>query len=213
MVLDLIPEKSTVLDIASGTGQLCLELREKKKCRVVGIDLSHRMIDFARSRNPYNDVEFIHGDATDLSGIDRGSFDYATVLFLLHEIPRETQIDVLTEALRIAHKVIIVDSHVPLPKNAHGLALRLVEAIGGREHYRQFADYLAAGGIGGILADRQVIATVEHRSIFWHGCRQAVVLSRSKTDAFVVEGQAAATRGESRRKGRRRSGADLIPSE
>ncbi|MBU1919800.1 hypothetical protein KKG66_03070, partial [bacterium] len=42
-VVDLIPTGSTVIDIASGTGELCFDLAALKDCRVVGIDLSLRM--------------------------------------------------------------------------------------------------------------------------------------------------------------------------
>ena len=178
VVVDLIPEKSTVLDIASGTGEFCFELRGRKNCRVVGVDLSAQMIDFARKRNRYEDVSFVQRDGTDLAGVEPSTFDYATIMFLLHEVQREKQIQILSEALRIAPRVIIVDSQVPLPRNAHGIALRIVEAIGGRDHYRRFADYLAAGGIGGILTDSRVAATVEYRSVFWHNCREVLMLCR-----------------------------------
>ena len=55
---------------------------------------------------------------------------------------------------------------------------RVVEASGGPSHYRPFADYLAAGGIGGILEDPRVRASVAERWVFWHGCREMVALER-----------------------------------
>jgi len=183
-VVDLVPEGSAVLDVACGTGELCLELAARKNCRVVGVDLSCRMIEYARKRNRYDTVRFAHGDGTDLAGLEPGAFDYATVLFLLHELPRQKQVQVLHQALGIARKVVVVDSQVPLPRNLHGIALRVVEASGGMEHYRPFADYLAGGGIGGILADSGIRASVVQRSVFWHGCREIVVLEgQAKTDA------------------------------
>jgi hypothetical protein len=96
----------------------------------------------------------------------------------LHEVPRENQIAVLNEALRVAQRVVIVDSQAPLPRNPHGIALRIVEASGGLRHYRPFADYLAGGGIGGILADFRVRASVAKRFTFWHDCREIVLLDR-----------------------------------
>ena len=62
---DFIPEGSSVLDIACGTGQLCFELKEIKHCHVTGIDLSLRMLDFARRTNPYQNITFVHEDAMD----------------------------------------------------------------------------------------------------------------------------------------------------
>lgn len=46
---NFIPEKSSVLDIACGTSVLPLE---QKRCRVVGLDLSLRMLEFAQRSNP-----------------------------------------------------------------------------------------------------------------------------------------------------------------
>lgn len=91
-------------------------------------------------------------------------------------MPRQKQVALLKEALRIARKVVLVDSEVPLPRSTYGIALRLVEASGGPEHYRPFADYLEAVGIEGILADPDVEASVVQRCVFWHGCRRMVTL-------------------------------------
>jgi len=180
VVLELINDRSYVLDIASGTGELCFELAAKKHCRVVGIDLSRRMIGFANKRNRYDSVSFVHGDANNLSDFKPCTFDYATILFTMHELNGQKQIAILKQALRVAQSVIVVDSQVPLPKNLHGIALRLVEALGGPDHYRPFAKYLATGGISGILADSGVNASIAQRSIFWHGCREIVVLQGSR---------------------------------
>ena len=57
-ILSLIPEDSVVLDVGCGTGELAFLLREIKGCQVVGVDLSLRMIEFAKGRNPHDDVVF-----------------------------------------------------------------------------------------------------------------------------------------------------------
>jgi len=176
VIVDMVPEESAVLDVACGTGELCFELAERKGCRVLGIDRSPRMIEFAERRNANRNVRFMVGDATDLSGVEPGAFDYATVMFLLHEIPLEDQIQALTEALRMAKRVIAADSKVPLPWNFHGIALRLAEATAGPAHFRAFLNYVAGGGIGTVLADRRLGDAVIERSIFWHDCRELVVL-------------------------------------
>jgi SAM-dependent methyltransferase len=176
VIVDMVPEESTVLDIACGTGELCFELAERKGCRVLGIDHSPRMLEFAEKRNSSKNVRFTLADATDLTSIEPASFDYATVMFLLHEIPPEDRIQALTEASRVAKKVIAVDSRVPLPWNFHGIALRLAEATAGPAHFRAFLNYLAGGGIAGLLADRRLGDAVTKRSVFWHDCREMVVL-------------------------------------
>jgi SAM-dependent methyltransferase len=177
VVIDLVPEGARVLDIACGTGELCSGLRAAKGCRVVGIELSRRMLAFARAHTRFDDIVYRYGDAADLKDVKTGEFDFATILFLMHEISAEHRVMVLEEALRVARQVVVVDSHVPLPRNMHAAALHTVELLGGREHYGSFTDYLAAGGITGVLSGLQDRPTVLHRSTFWHGCRDIVVIS------------------------------------
>lgn len=174
---DLITEDFSVLDIACGTGVFCFMLREQKNCRVVGIDLSLRMLEFARKLNPYQDVTFVHEDATDLRTFGDHSFNYATILMLMHELATPQQVCVLKEALRVATKAIIIDSISPLPKNAGGIGIRIVEGTFGHDHNQNFKVFLATGGIAGILKESALAITVEHRSIFWRKCREAVLVS------------------------------------
>jgi demethylmenaquinone methyltransferase/2-methoxy-6-polyprenyl-1,4-benzoquinol methylase len=65
------------LDVASGTGDLALELRSRG-AEVVGMDFSERMLELARQKAP--DVRFEQGNALELSYAD-GEFDAATVGF------------------------------------------------------------------------------------------------------------------------------------
>ena len=122
---------------------------------------------------------FKHLDATDLSGIKDRAFDYATVLLLLHELGREKQLQVLSEAARVAERIILVDSCVPLPWNFNGLVLRTVEATFGLEHNPNFRGFLASGGIPALVEDWGRQVDILHRSIFWRGCREVVMLSQA----------------------------------
>jgi ubiquinone/menaquinone biosynthesis C-methylase UbiE len=176
VAFDLIDEGSSVLDIGCGTGLLCIALRERKNCRVVGIDLSLRMLEFARKTSPFPDVTFVHEDATDLSAYSDRSFDYATLLMLIHELPKPQQVRVLDEALRVAGRIIIIDAAAPLPKNAEGIGIRLVEATFGRDHNPNFKAFLGAAGIGGVLKESALSVNVEHRSVFLRNCREVVVV-------------------------------------
>jgi ubiquinone/menaquinone biosynthesis C-methylase UbiE len=176
---DLITDGSSVIDIACGTGQLCFELRKSKHCHIVGIDLSLRMLEFARKSNPFkDDVSFWHEDATDLSTFRDGSFDFATMLMIMHELPRQQQIAVLKEALRVANKGVIIDSVSPLPKNGEGIGIRIVEATIGNNHYTHFKSFLANGGIHGLIKDSGLQVKVDYSSIFLKKCREVVIVSK-----------------------------------
>ncbi len=177
VAISSIEEGSSILDIASGTGVFAIMAREQKHCRVVGIDLSKRMLAYAQKSNPYAEVTFRHQDATDLSDFADGSFDYATILMLVHEITRTQQLAVLQHALRVARKVIIIDSVCPLPRNARGMGIRVVEATIGHDHNRDFVAFLAGGGIGGILKEINLPIQVEQRCVFERDCREMVLVT------------------------------------
>jgi ubiquinone/menaquinone biosynthesis C-methylase UbiE len=175
-IVNLIPENSKVFDAGCGTGVLSLSLKEKRNCKVVGADLSLKMIDFAKKSNSYDDVNFLHMDVGDISGYKENSFDYSVMCQVIHELPSEKQPKVINELMRVAKKTIILDSNTPLPKNFTGLVIRLIDATFGRDHYGNFKSYLASGGIDGILERAGLKSKVIDRLIFRSNCQQIVVL-------------------------------------
>jgi len=70
----------TVLDVASGTGAVVLELVRQKGCSVVGVDQSPEMLGEARRRVP--GVRFVEASAQELPFED-ASFDGLTAAYLL----------------------------------------------------------------------------------------------------------------------------------
>ena len=176
-IVDLVPEGATVLDVGCGTGELCFELCRQKGCKVVGLDLSSKMIRFAEKRNPYPDVTFVHGDATDLSAYPKNSFDFAVMLVFIHELEPEPQKQALREALRVARKLIICESVSPLPRNKGGFLIWLAETLFGYEHKSQFRRFLAEGGIAGLLSTSGLPAQIEHSQVFWYDAREVAVVS------------------------------------
>lgn len=175
-IVDLIPENFFVLDIACGTGVLCYELCEKKRCRVVGLDLSLKMIEFAQIHFAHPNATYVHGDATDLSDYGDHLFDFAVMMLFIHELDAEQQKKALEEALRVAGKLVICDSASPLPKNKNGFLTRFAETVFGYEHRRHFKRFLAEGGIEGLLVKTGLPVDIEYSSLFWDNCRQVVVV-------------------------------------
>jgi demethylmenaquinone methyltransferase/2-methoxy-6-polyprenyl-1,4-benzoquinol methylase len=72
-----VGEGSRALDVATGTGDLAIELA-RRGARVTGIDFAPRMLEVARRKAP--GVELEQGDALDLR-FDDGVFDAVTVGF------------------------------------------------------------------------------------------------------------------------------------
>jgi demethylmenaquinone methyltransferase/2-methoxy-6-polyprenyl-1,4-benzoquinol methylase len=74
----------TVLDVATGTGAVAIELVGRKGCRVVGIDQSSEMLAEARRRVPA-EVELVEGDADHLP-FDDAAFAALTFTYLLRYV-------------------------------------------------------------------------------------------------------------------------------
>jgi demethylmenaquinone methyltransferase/2-methoxy-6-polyprenyl-1,4-benzoquinol methylase len=80
--VDVRPDER-VLDVATGTGAVALELQRQKRCTVVGLDQSAQMLEVARQRLP--GVELVEGDADHLPFPDC-SFDAVTFTYLLRYV-------------------------------------------------------------------------------------------------------------------------------
>jgi demethylmenaquinone methyltransferase/2-methoxy-6-polyprenyl-1,4-benzoquinol methylase len=75
--LALVGPGSRALDVATGTGDLAIELAGRG-ASVVGLDFSERMLELARAKAP--NIEFVQGNALELHYPD-ASFDAVTVGF------------------------------------------------------------------------------------------------------------------------------------
>lgn len=76
-----------IVDVACGTGDLSITLRESGEAQIVGIDFCRPMLDIAASKASKHGfrVPFIEADALDLPFCDR-SFDGATIAFGLRNL-------------------------------------------------------------------------------------------------------------------------------
>lgn len=75
----------TVLDVATGTGAVALELLARRNCTVVGLDQSPEMLAVAGERVP-DAVRLVEGTADALPFSD-ASFDALTFTYLLRYVP------------------------------------------------------------------------------------------------------------------------------
>lgn len=150
LVLDQVPPGSSVLDAACGTGDLARRLASRC-ARVEGVELDPDLVAHAsRLAGPRERYE--EADASALAFGD-DAFDLATLSMALHEMPAQRRIPVLTELLRVAPRVLVVDYAIPLPPVPTSLGVRLIERMAGTEHHAGFQSFREAGGVGP-LAER-----------------------------------------------------------
>lgn len=153
VIAGIIKPNSTVVDVGCGTCRLPFFLSDK--ClHVTGIDLSSKNIKVANSKlkkGSYKNVELFHGDATQFANKLKRKYDYATVTFVLHEMPPAERIKMLEVMKTIADKVIIGDYIAPMPQSVYGKITQVVEFLAGKDHYNNFKNYEKNGGVHYLL--------------------------------------------------------------
>ena len=128
-----------VVDVATGTGAVALELVRQKGCSVVGIDQSAEMLEEARRRIALaaasKDVRLVEGRAEELP-FEEGAFDALTVTYQLRYVddPRATLAE-LARVVRSGGTLASLEFGVPpaaLPRAAWELYTRVGLPLAGR---------------------------------------------------------------------------------
>jgi len=156
-----VSDNMNILDIGCGVGSLAASLSEKCNS-VTGVDVSPRMIKYAKKHNSHaSNVEFLLIKKDEkLSDMFTQKFDCSILKMVLHEIPEEERKNLLDEAKSISKEIIIVDWLAPQPKNLSGKGTFLIELMSTREHFRNFRRWHATGGVDGFL-ERYGLKTVQ----------------------------------------------------
>lgn len=183
-VASVVPADSRVIDICCGTGALAFLCADK--CHeVLGVDISPKMIEYAESQRRargIDNVGFQVADASELAGLRDRSFDYATVVMGLHEMPTEMRPHVLLEAARVAEKVLVVDFRPRMRWNPAGMRNRFVEAVAGPRHFRGFRDFSRRGGLRPLIVAAGL-------SVMKHG-----IIDRGNIEVYTLRHAAEDTR-------------------
>lgn len=83
MIPDL--KGKTVLDMGCGYGYNCLDFIRKGAKRVVGIDISEKMLNVAKSESAHPDIEYGRMNMTDISALDI-KFDFVYSSLAVHYV-------------------------------------------------------------------------------------------------------------------------------
>jgi SAM-dependent methyltransferase len=162
-IVDLVPEKSAVLEVGCGPGNLALELSTKCQ-RVVAVDISKRMIEYANTikhKRGVPNVDFLNLDASRLSSSISQHFDFAIACMCLHEVEDDMRQDIVRNCMQLSSKMIITDYKAPFPKSIVGFGNNLLEIIGGKRHHQNFKRWQALGGIDRFIKQMRLVIVAE----------------------------------------------------
>jgi len=165
LVEELIPIGSTAIDIGCGPGALVLKLSAKCR-RVTGVDVSSRMIAYARSQKEKagaTNVTFVCDDASRMGRIHDELFSFAIICLCLHGMSWKVRLNVLKNCFTFSEKVILADFVSPFPKNIAGAGQILLEFIEGRESFENFKEWQRQGGIDGFITQMGLTVIEEKR--------------------------------------------------
>ncbi len=118
-VVRILRERSpeTILDIATGTGDLAINLVETGASRIVGLDISKGMLEVGkkkvRQRELNDKVEMLVGDSEDLQ-FGENSFDAVTVAFGVRNFENlENGLSEIYRVLKPKGTLVILETSVP----------------------------------------------------------------------------------------------------
>ena len=157
------PKGSTILDVATGTGQQAFAFA-KRGYDVIGVDLTKSMLDIARKHNKGGLVRFEAADASYLR-FEANSFDVSCISFALHDMPPKIRGKVLQEMVRVTKPngiIVIVDYDLPRNKIGRSLIYHFITLYEG-EYYKNFV----ASNLDSLL--RKTGITVIERVSVLHG--------------------------------------------
>ena len=152
-VLSQLKPGLKVIDIASGTGQLAMDMAAAR-VKVTGVDIEPSMIRYSIKKSnglvPH-ELRFLEADAKFIHHFDHRHFDLATMSLALHQFPSGDWEAILQEAMRISEELVIADYFFPLPAGIKKHLVYTIERIAGKHHYQCFREFMNAGGVVPII--------------------------------------------------------------
>jgi ubiquinone/menaquinone biosynthesis C-methylase UbiE len=146
--------KTRVLEVGCGT---CVQgvMIAEKGITVTGIDLSDKLFPSPRSPRLPPSFSFRQADGRELP-FPSGRFELVLTSMVLHEMAPESRIPALREMIRVLDDdgVLLVmdfDFQLENDRSLAALIIRIIERIAGKEHHRNFGNFMAAGGVPPLL--------------------------------------------------------------
>jgi ubiquinone/menaquinone biosynthesis C-methylase UbiE len=122
---------------------------------VIGIDRSEALFPSPKSPRLPATFSFFQADGRDLPFPD-GRFDLALISMAIHEMEPAGRTPTLREMIRTLQEdgillIMDFDFQLETDRSPAAMIIRIIERIAGKEHNRNFRDFVAAGGIPRLL--------------------------------------------------------------
>ena len=154
------PRGGSILDVGCGTG-IHLEMYQKFRCRLFGIDASPSMLEIAQARLG-GGAQLRQADAAQMP-YDSKSFDLVLSMLVLHEMDDDVRTNVLNEMKRVVKsdgRILVIDFHAGKPDPFRGWLSKLVilisELSAGRSHFRNYRHFMGIGGLPTLIKRSQL---------------------------------------------------------
>jgi demethylmenaquinone methyltransferase/2-methoxy-6-polyprenyl-1,4-benzoquinol methylase len=150
-----IQKQDKVLDVCCGTGDQAT-LFSNYSDFVYGIDLNHKMIEFALNRK--SKVNFGVAYAENIPFPDE-YFDVISISLALHEKDEKLRKMIFSEIKRVVKKqgrIIIADYNYPLPFSFISFLIIIIERMAGKYHFNSFKNYLSLKGLDNLTKELKI---------------------------------------------------------
>ena len=108
---NIIKGNIEVLDLGCGTGITTKYIAELG-AKVTGIDISQKLIEFARENSNHENIKYLVGDVTDIN-LGKKVFEVICIIDVMEHIPREKIPNLIKNIKRYSHENTIVYLNIP----------------------------------------------------------------------------------------------------
>lgn len=136
-------EGKAVLDLGCGYGNNCIDFIRKGALKVVGIDVSHKMLEVARKENPNELVKYMLLDMNQIGSLDQ-KFDLVFSSFAFHYVKDFEKLLLDIRTLLNDNGTLLFSQEHPYTTAPKGGPNWTMDEYGNKIHYN-LSDYMCSG--------------------------------------------------------------------